>query len=101
CSICYRMRLEETARKAAEMRCAYFASTLTLSPKKNSTTINRCGFEIQELSPLQYLPSDFKKNNGFLRSIALCNTYNLYRQTYCGCIYSNPAASKPSIAISD
>lgn len=86
CIGCYTVRLKETARVASEMKYDFFATTLTLSPLKPSDVINRIGLEIE--SETVYLPSDFKKNNGYLRSIELSKEYNLYRQNYCGCIYS-------------
>ena len=86
CIGCYTVRLKETARVASELKYDFFATTLTLSPLKPSDVINRIGLEIE--SETVYLPSDFKKNNGYLRSIELSKEYNLYRQNYCGCIYS-------------
>lgn len=86
CVNCYTMRLKETARVAGEQGFDYFATTLTLSPLKPSDVINRIGLELE--SKAVYLPSDFKKNNGYLRSIELSKQYNLYRQNYCGCVYS-------------
>lgn len=84
CLNCYRMRLGKTAQIAAEGGYDYFATTLTLSPLKPAQTINGIGMEISDI----YLPSDFKKNNGYLRSIELSGQFNLYRQNYCGCVYS-------------
>lgn len=84
CLNCYRMRLGKTAQVAAEGGYDYFATTLTLSPLKPAQTINGIGMEISDI----YLPSDFKKNNGYLRSIELSGQFNLYRQNYCGCVYS-------------
>ena len=88
CFLCYQMRLEQVAQKATELSYDYFATTLTISPKKNSQLINQLGFEIQRVFPVKYLPSDFKKNNGYQRSIQLCKEYNIYRQHYCGCIFA-------------
>ena len=68
----------------------YFATTLTLSPLKDSDAINRIGLKIEEETGMKYLPSDFKKRNGYLRSIELSKEYDLYRQNFCGCIYSKP-----------
>lgn len=87
CFICYRMRLENAVRKAVELACDYFTTTLTLSPMKNSRVINEYGLELQEQYPVRYLPSDFKKNSGYQRSIELSREYFIYRQRYCGCIY--------------
>lgn len=89
CLRCYRLRLAETARIAREYGFDRFATTLTLSPLKNSEAINSIGLEIDSE---RYLPTDFKKNNGYLRSIELSKQYNLYRQNYCGCIYSKRGA---------
>lgn len=96
CNICYEMRLEETARKAEELGFDYFASALTISPQKNSIKINKIGYDIQERISIYYLPSDFKKNNGYKRSVEMCKEYNIYRQCFCGCIY---AAIKQGINI--
>lgn len=88
CHLCYKMRLDLAAIKASQLGFDYFASALTLSPKKNSNKINELGFEIQELFAVKYLPSDFKKNNGYKRSIEICKEYDVYRQCYCGCIFA-------------
>lgn len=88
CHICYKLRLDLAAIKAVELGFDYFASALTLSPKKNSKKINELGLEIQEIFAVKYLPSDFKKNNGFKRSVELCKEYDVYRQCYCGCIFA-------------
>lgn len=88
CHLCYKMRLDLAAIKADELGFDYFASALTLSPKKNSQKINELGFEIQEFFAVKYLPSDFKKNNGYKRSIEICKEYDVYRQCYCGCIFA-------------
>ncbi|WP_392559594.1 epoxyqueuosine reductase QueH [Orbus mooreae] len=88
CHLCYKMRLDLAAIKANELGFDYFASALTLSPKKNSQKINELGFEIQEFFAVKYLPSDFKKNNGYKRSIEICKEYDVYRQCYCGCIFA-------------
>lgn len=88
CEICFRLRLEEAARMAIERNCDYFATTLTISPLKNVRQINEIGNEVGEELGITYLPSDFKKKNGYLESIKLSQKYELYRQDYCGCIYS-------------
>lgn len=88
CHLCYKMRLDLAAIKALELGFDYFASALTLSPKKNSAKINQIGLEIQSLFAVKYLPSDFKKNNGYKRSVQLCQDYDVYRQCYCGCIFA-------------
>ncbi len=88
CKVCYSLRMEFAAQKALEIDADYFATALTLSPMKNSQTINQIGFTIEEQFNVYYLPSDFKKNNGNVRSRNLCTQYNVYRQCYCGCIYA-------------
>lgn len=90
CGICFRLRLEETAKRAKELGMDYFTTTLTISPLKNAQLINRIGEEIGEQVGIPFLPSDFKKNNGYLRSIELSKTFGLYRQNYCGCDFSKP-----------
>lgn len=88
CEVCFRMRLEYTARLAAQLGFDYFTTTLTISPLKNAELLNTLGKEIGERYAIEFLPSDFKKKNGYQRSIALSRTYQLYRQDYCGCIFS-------------
>ncbi|GBU11209.1 hypothetical protein AwErysi_08250 [Erysipelotrichaceae bacterium] len=88
CALCYELRMEETAQKAYSLSCDFFASALTLSPKKNSKKINQIGLELERIYDVFYLPSDFKKNNGYKRSIELCAEYAVYRQCYCGCVFA-------------
>lgn len=88
CYKCYYMRLEETAKCAAEDGYDYFTSTLSLSPHKNADWINSIGEEVAAKYGVKFLPSDFKKRDGYKRSIDLSKEYGLYRQNYCGCIYS-------------
>ena len=88
CYKCYKMRLEETAKIAEKLRYEYFATTLTLSPHKNSNWINEIGENLDKEYNTNYLYSDFKKKNGYKRSIELSKIYDLYRQDYCGCVYS-------------
>ncbi len=88
CAVCFRLRLERTAREAAARGYDFFATTLTLSPLKNAERINRIGFEIETACGVSYLPSDFKKRGGYLRSVELSKLYGLYRQNYCGCAFS-------------
>ena len=88
CHKCYYLRLEESAKYALENGFDYFTTTLTVSPYKNAKLINQIGFELEEKYNIKYLPSDFKKNNGYKRSIELSKEFDLYRQTFCGCIYS-------------
>ncbi len=88
CFRCYRMRLESTARLAKEQGYDYFCTTLSISPLKNSQRINEIGFEVAEKYGVKWLPSDFKKREGYKQSIELSREYNLYRQNFCGCVYS-------------
>lgn len=91
CFICYRMRLEEAARAAKEGGYEFFTTTLSISPHKNASKLNDIGEELASSYGVLYLPSDFKKRNGYKRSIELSNEYGLYRQDYCGCIFSKRA----------
>lgn len=88
CAICYRMRLEEAAKVAQEGGYEFFTTTLTISPHKNADKLNNIGQELASIYGVLFLPSDFKKRNGFKRSIELSNEYGLYRQDYCGCVFS-------------
>ena len=88
CFRCYALRLRETARIAAENGFDYFTTTLTISPLKNAEKLNQIGAELASEYGVKWLPSDFKKRNGYLRSIELSREYGLYRQDYCGCVYS-------------
>lgn len=88
CYLCYQLRLEETAKMAAKLGFSNFCTTLTLSPHKNSNWLNEIGENLSNKYQTNYLYSDFKKKNGYKRSIELSNKYHLYRQDYCGCIYS-------------
>ena len=88
CYKCYKLRLEETARVASSLCYRNFCTTLTLSPYKNSNWLNEIGSELNKKYESNYLYSDFKKKNGYKRSIELSHEYNLYRQDYCGCIFS-------------
>lgn len=93
CVRCFALRLGETARVAAEGGFDFFTTSLTISPLKNSALLNRIGAQEGERYGVRFLPSDFKKNNGYLRSTQLSRLYGLYRQNYCGCIYSKVEAS--------
>ena len=93
CARCFALRLGETARVAAEGEFDFFTTSLTISPLKNSALLNRIGAQEGERYGVRFLPSDFKKNNGYLRSTQLSRLYGLYRQNYCGCIYSKVEAS--------
>ena len=88
CHICYRLRLEKTAKLAKENNFDYFATTLTVSPYKNAKVINEIGLELQNKYNIKYLLSDFKKEDGYKRSIELSKKFDLYRQDYCGCLFS-------------
>ena len=88
CFRCYRMRLEEAAKLAKEGGYDYFTTTLSISPYKNADKLNEIGNELAQKYGVSYLPSDFKKKNGYKRSIELSAEYGLYRQDYCGCIFS-------------
>lgn len=88
CFVCYELRLDRTAQAAVEGKFDYFSTTLTISPLKNSMKLNEIGLKLQEKYGVKYLVSDFKKRNGYKRSIELSREYNLYRQDYCGCVYS-------------
>ena len=88
CSLCFSERLGYTARLAAEGGYDYFATTLTVSPLKNAELINAIGEREAEKAGARYLPSDFKKKEGYKRSIELSREYSLYRQNFCGCLYS-------------
>ncbi|MDE6413644.1 MAG: epoxyqueuosine reductase QueH [Eubacterium sp.] len=88
CFKCYRLRLEETARLASAQGFDYFCTTLSISPLKNAQKINEIGFEVAEKYGVKWLPSDFKKKEGYKRSIELSKQYNLYRQNFCGCVFS-------------
>ena len=88
CTACFALRLEETAKRAAEAGFAWYCTTLTVSPHKDAERINRLGAEMGEKYGVRWLPSDFKKRDGYLRSIRLAEEYGLYRQDWCGCAYS-------------
>ena len=97
CYHCYYLRMEEAAKEAAKLHADYFTTTLSISPHKNADWINEIGQELAEKYHVPHLPSDFKKKSGYLRSIALSEQYGLYRQNYCGCIFSKEAALKSSL----
>ena len=88
CFKCYNLRLEKTALMALQNHFDYFGTTLTVSPYKNSEKLNYIGSLLEKKYGIKYLYSDFKKKNGYKKSIELSKKYNLYRQDYCGCIYS-------------
>ena len=88
CFKCYELRMRKTAKLAKDKKYDYFATTLTVSPLKNSQKLNEIGLMLEREVNIPYLYSDFKKENGYKHSIELAKEYNLYRQDYCGCIYS-------------
>ena len=88
CQNCFNLRLKKTAEKCLELGFDYFATTLTVSPLKNAKLINEIGVSLEKSVGAKYLPSDFKKQNGYLNSIRLSKENNLYRQNYCGCEFS-------------
>jgi len=94
CFVCYRLRLERSAQYAAEHGFDYFCSTLSISPMKNAAKLNEIGAELSGIYPVKLLPSDFKKKGGYLRSIELSREYGLYRQNYCGCVFSKQEAQR-------
>lgn len=88
CFSCYRFRLEEAAKKGKEKGCDYFTTTLSISPYKNASKLNEIGQVMEEKYNIKYLYSDFKKKGGYQRSLELSRDYDLYRQDYCGCVFS-------------
>ncbi len=88
CKVCFRLRLEEAAKMAQQLHCDYFTTTLTISPMKNAVALNDIGEALSPIYHTPYLNSDFKKREGYKRSIQLSAEYGLYRQDYCGCVYS-------------
>ena len=92
CTACYALRLKKTAEMARAGGFDFFTTTLSISPHKDATRINAIGENLARQEGVAFLPSDFKKNNGYLRSIALSAQFDLYRQDYCGCVYSRQQA---------
>ncbi len=88
CFACYELRLRETAKRAKAGGCDYFTTTLSISPLKNAAKLNEIGEKLAGEYGVAWLPSDFKKKDGYKRSIELSREYGLYRQDYCGCVYS-------------
>ena len=88
CLKCYELRLSKAARMAVKTEADYFTTTLSISPLKNADRLNEIGMRLGEEYGVPYLPSDFKKKNGYKRSIDLSREYDLYRQDYCGCEFS-------------
>ncbi|HIV25118.1 MAG TPA: epoxyqueuosine reductase QueH [Candidatus Scatomonas pullistercoris] len=94
CFRCYELRLREAGKKAAELHCDYFTTTLSISPLKNAEKLNEIGIRLGEEFQVPYLVSDFKKRDGYKRSIELSAEYGLYRQDYCGCVFSRKEAQE-------
>ena len=88
CSLCFFLRLNDTARLAKEMGFDYFTTTLSISPHKDAHVLHHIGLQMEKCHGVQYLPCDLKKNDGMKRSVTLAKAYDLYRQAYCGCVYS-------------
>ena len=88
CAKCFNLRLKKTAEFAMQEGFDYFTTTLTVSPLKNADKINEIGLSIEREMGVKFLPSDFKKRGGYQRSVELSKEYNLYRQNYCGCVFS-------------
>ena len=95
CAACFALRLLKTARTAAERGFDLFCTTLTVSAHKNAALVNEAGREAARVAGVAYLESDFKKRDGYLRSLRLSAEYGLYRQSYCGCRYSLEASERP------
>ena len=93
CTVCYRLRMRRAAQYAAEHGFDWFTTTLSISPHKDAKRINAIGQELEQEFGVRHLPSDFKKQNGYLRSLQLSEEYGLYRQDYCGCEFSAKARS--------
>lgn len=88
CTVCYRLRLEQAARYAAEQGFDWFCTTLSISPMKDPVRINALGAELGAQYGVRFLPSEFRKKDGYKRSLQLSAEYGLYRQDYCGCVFS-------------
>jgi len=88
CELCFRIRLEKTAKTAKKLGFDLFGTTLTISPHKNQTIINNTGVTISKEKNIEFYIADFKKKDGFKKTMQLSSEYKIYRQSYCGCIYS-------------
>lgn len=97
CLACYRLRLEYAAQQAVRDGSDFFATTLTLSPLKDASALNSIGESLSQEYGVSYLSTDFKKKNGYKRSIELSREYNLYRQDFCGCVYSKRQTSDKTL----
>ena len=98
CTVCYRLRMEQAARYAAAHGFDWFTTTLSISPVKDPVRINQIGQELAQKYGVAHLPSEFRKKNGYKRSLELSAEYGLYRQDYCGCVFSvrKPAEEAPA-----
>lgn len=94
CFACFEMRLREAAQEALRLHMDYFTTSLSISPLKDAQKLNEIGIRLGEEYGIPYLVSDFKKKNGFRRSTELSREYHLYRQNYCGCVYSRRQAER-------
>ncbi|MBR4555632.1 MAG: epoxyqueuosine reductase QueH [Ruminococcus sp.] len=94
CFACYRLRLEKTAKLASELGFDYFTTTLSISPYKNAPKLNEIASELSEIYKVTALPADLKKREGYKRSVELSRQYGLYRQDYCGCVFSQREKGK-------
>jgi len=94
CDKCFYLRLKKTAELAKVGLYDYYCTTLSVSPHKNAQLLNELGFKIEQEELVKWLPSDFKKKQGYVRSIELTKEYDLYRQNYCGCVFSQKLAEK-------
>ena len=101
CRKCFELRLEETARVAKEKGFDYFTTTLTISPLKNADVLNEVGEIAAQNAGSRFLPSDFKKKNGYKRSIELSHMFDLYRQDFCGCSYSKAQREREKAQCND
>ncbi len=97
CFKCYELRIREAAEYARQGAYDYFTTTLTISPLKNAQKLNEIGFRVAEETGTVWLPSDFKKKGGFQRSTELSSEYGLYRQNYCGCVFSKKDAERRAL----
>ena len=94
CTECFNLRLKSTANLAKVGLYAYYCTTLTVSPHKNAQLLNEIGYKLEQEFGVKWLPSDFKKKQGYIRSIELSKEHDLYRQSYCGCVFSRKLAQK-------
>ena len=97
CRGCFKLRLEELARQAVALGADYFTTTLSISPHKDAQALNEIGAVLEQTYRVPYLYSDFKKKDGFKRSLALSSLFGLYRQDYCGCVFSKHAGEKGEV----